>query len=130
ANLQAARSPSEVRQAVPWKSSSSLLLSRSMDQSAVTQKTGHSRSKRLFAVIIRDVSNIRVQGMKLFAERFHLTRSENDLCSLLSQGFSIREVANTLGLAEDTIRKRTKSVFQKTDTHRQGQLIGLINKYL
>ncbi|WP_412048965.1 helix-turn-helix transcriptional regulator [Hoeflea sp. Naph1] len=88
------------------------------------------RSKRLFAVMIRDVSNIRVQGMKLFSERFRLTRSENDLCSLLAQGLSIREVANTLGLAEDTIRKRTKSIFQKTDTHRQGQLIGLINKYL
>ncbi|MEX1663822.1 hypothetical protein AB4874_19900, partial [Thioclava sp. 15-R06ZXC-3] len=42
---QAARSPSEVRPKVPWKSSSSLLLSGSMDQSAVTQKIGHSLTK-------------------------------------------------------------------------------------
>ncbi|MHC0055818.1 hypothetical protein, partial [Actibacterium sp. D379-3] len=39
---QAARSPSEVRPAVLWKSSSSLLLSGSMDQTEVTQKIGHS----------------------------------------------------------------------------------------
>ncbi len=42
ADLQAARSPSAVRPVIPWKSSSSMLLSGSMDQITNTQKIGHS----------------------------------------------------------------------------------------
>ncbi|MCL1630165.1 hypothetical protein M3N55_15695, partial [Roseibaca sp. V10] len=54
ADLQGARSPSEVRPAVPWKSSSSLLLSGSMDQIPVTQKIGHSHSRETFLKQLSD----------------------------------------------------------------------------
>jgi DNA-binding CsgD family transcriptional regulator len=57
---------------------------------------------------------------------FRLTRAEADLVSLLVEGATLQEAAARLALAPDTVRKRLKTVFQKTGTHRQAELVRLI----
>lgn len=57
---------------------------------------------------------------------FGLSIAEIRLCELLVNGHSLQEAASTLELAEGTIRQRIKSVFHKTQTHRQGELVGVL----
>jgi DNA-binding CsgD family transcriptional regulator len=45
------------------------------------------------------------------------------LVLILLEGASVQEAADRLGLATDTVRKQLKSIFQKTDTRRQSDLI-------
>jgi DNA-binding CsgD family transcriptional regulator/PAS domain-containing protein len=57
---------------------------------------------------------------------FGLTPAEARIASGLLAGASIDAVADKLGIAYETSRNQLKSVFQKTDTHRQGQLVSLL----
>ena len=54
---------------------------------------------------------------------FGLTRAEAQLVLVLLEGASVQQAAERLELATDTVRKRLKVIFQKTDTHRQADLI-------
>jgi hypothetical protein len=62
ADLQADRSPSKVRPAVPWKSTSFLLLSGSMNQIPVTQKSDTLLDHRFIKRI-----TLQMKGFKSFA---------------------------------------------------------------
>jgi DNA-binding CsgD family transcriptional regulator len=54
---------------------------------------------------------------------FGLTRGEAQLVLVLLEGASVQQAAERLELATDTVRKQLKSIFEKTDTHRQAELI-------
>jgi DNA-binding CsgD family transcriptional regulator/PAS domain-containing protein len=54
---------------------------------------------------------------------FGLTPAEAQLVLVLLEGVSVKEAAERLELASDTVRKRLKSIYQKTDTHRQSDLM-------
>jgi DNA-binding CsgD family transcriptional regulator len=56
-------------------------------------------------------------------ERFDLTRAEARLVVHLVQGSSLRSSAHALGVQYETARTYLKSIFQKTGTHRQPQLV-------
>src|SRR5690606_12680845 len=60
---------------------------------------------------------------------FGLSAAETRLCELLANGRSLAEAADALRLSEGTVRQRAKAVFQKTGTHRQGQLIALVSRF-
>jgi DNA-binding CsgD family transcriptional regulator len=47
----------------------------------------------------------------------------------LSSGDSIEEIAAELSIAYETSRKQLKSIFQKTNTHRQAQLVALLAQF-
>jgi DNA-binding CsgD family transcriptional regulator len=55
--------------------------------------------------------------------RFHLTHAEARLVVHLVQGTSLKSSAEALGVKYDTIRSYLKSVFLKTGTHRQAELV-------
>jgi len=57
---------------------------------------------------------------------FNLTPAEARLAARLSSGDSIDEIAAELGITYETSRKQLKSIFQKTDTNRQAQLVALL----
>lgn len=57
---------------------------------------------------------------------YDLTPSESGLTSLLVQGLSLKEAAAELGITENTARTHLKRIFDKTGTHRQGELVGLL----
>jgi DNA-binding CsgD family transcriptional regulator len=57
---------------------------------------------------------------------FGLTPAEARVASGLLAAESIEAVADKVGIACETARNQLKRVFQKTDTHRQGQLVSLL----
>ena len=57
---------------------------------------------------------------------FGLTEAEARLCALLAAGEELRSAAEKLGITYGTARTRLAEIFQKTETHRQGELIRLL----
>jgi DNA-binding CsgD family transcriptional regulator len=55
--------------------------------------------------------------------RFDLTPAQARLVVLLFGGASLRSCAKALGIKYETARSYLKSVFQKTGTHRQAELV-------
>ena len=62
---------------------------------------------------------------RLLAHYYHLTPAESKLAVLLSNGTSLKRAAGQLGVAKETARSQLKSVFAKTDTHSQSELLRL-----
>ena len=55
--------------------------------------------------------------------RFGLSPAEARLAALLFAGASLQSCAKALGIKYETARSYLKSVFQKTGTHRQAELV-------
>jgi DNA-binding CsgD family transcriptional regulator len=62
----------------------------------------------------------------MLARAFGLTPAEARLCMELAEGLTVAQAADRLGLARETVRHRLKTVFYKTDTHRQAELVALL----
>ena len=58
---------------------------------------------------------------------YGLTRAESRLAGALMRGKSLGEAANELGITYHTARTQVKSVFGKTGTRRQGELIRILS---
>lgn len=61
----------------------------------------------------------------LAIELFSLSAREAEVVGLICQGRSLREISGTLGVVPDTVRYHLKSIFEKTGTHRQVDLVAL-----
>ncbi len=59
------------------------------------------------------------------ANILNLTPSEGKITALLCDGLSPKEIAKNMALTEGTVRFYLKSIFQKTDTKRQADLVRL-----
>jgi DNA-binding CsgD family transcriptional regulator len=59
----------------------------------------------------------------LLADRFNLAHAEARLVVHLVQGASLKSSAEALGVKYETARSHLKSVFLKTGTHRQAELV-------
>jgi DNA-binding CsgD family transcriptional regulator/PAS domain-containing protein len=57
---------------------------------------------------------------------FGLTAAEAKLTRLLAQGCALTEASAQLGLRRETTRSRVKTIFEKTNTHRQSELVRLV----
>lgn len=58
---------------------------------------------------------------------FRLTTTEKALCYSLCTGQSLRQYAETRGVSVQTARKQLKSIFAKTGTGRQSQLVAIMS---
>jgi pimeloyl-ACP methyl ester carboxylesterase/DNA-binding CsgD family transcriptional regulator len=54
---------------------------------------------------------------------YELTRAEARLVSALVKGRSLNSIADEFGLSKHTLRTQLKSVYEKTGTHRQAELV-------
>jgi len=54
---------------------------------------------------------------------FHLTQAEARLASQLASGDPLDTICDRLGIAKETGRNQLKSVFAKTGTSRQAELV-------
>jgi len=61
-------------------------------------------------------------------ELFALTPAEARLAAVIARGISLRDAANELGIARETARNQLKSIFAKTHTHRQSELVALLSR--
>lgn len=57
---------------------------------------------------------------------FGLTPAECRIATLLAEGLSLKQIAQAQGTQHDTVRKQLRSIYQKTSTNRQPELIRLL----
>jgi DNA-binding CsgD family transcriptional regulator len=62
----------------------------------------------------------------IIAKTFRLTHSEAKLACIVARGASPDIAARELKISRQTARSQLKSVFAKTDTHRQSELVALL----
>ena len=62
----------------------------------------------------------------ILAKTFRLTPAEAKLACIIARGASPEIAAGDLKISRETARNQLKSVFAKTDTHRQSELVALI----
>lgn len=67
------------------------------------------------------------RDLNVMASRYELTAAEAEVTRLLAQGNSLATIAQTTGRTMATVRSHLKSVFMKTGTHRQVELVVLVN---
>jgi DNA-binding CsgD family transcriptional regulator len=63
---------------------------------------------------------------ELFSHAFRLTPAEARLAIHLASGASLTEAADEFGVTHNTVRAQLRSIFDKTDTHRQADLLRLL----
>ncbi|RLZ09069.1 helix-turn-helix transcriptional regulator [Acinetobacter sp. 2JN-4] len=64
--------------------------------------------------------------MQLLCTIFHLSPAECKVCLTLLDGFSIKEIAQKHKVQPDTIKKQIQSIYEKTSTHKQAELVKLL----
>lgn len=64
----------------------------------------------------------------VLAELFGLTPAEVRLVQVLARGLTLREASDALSVTEATVRDRVKTVFAKTGTRRQSELVALVTR--
>lgn len=77
-------------------------------------------------VFINDPLRCQRPTQALLQTVYGLTPAECRVALLLSDGHAPREIANTVGVTENTVRSQIKSIFSKTGVKRQGELIRLL----
>ena len=61
-----------------------------------------------------------------FSRAFQLTPAEARLAVHLGSGASLTEAAEAFGVTHNTVRAQLRAIFDKTDTHRQADLVRLL----
>ncbi|WP_155897295.1 helix-turn-helix transcriptional regulator [Aureimonas ureilytica] len=64
--------------------------------------------------------------LQAFGERYQLTMAELRLVIVLREGKGLKAAARRIGVGYETVRTQVKSVFQKTGTKRQAEVITLL----
>lgn len=66
-----------------------------------------------------------IDGSLLYAV-FGLSPAESRIARLLAEGLTLKEIAEAQGTQHDTVRKQLRSIYQKTATNRQPDLVRLL----
>lgn len=87
---------------------------------------GHDNRNSAAALFLNfDPGDITDLAMAL-ADEHGLTQSEAEVAAYLAQGASPDEIAEKKGTSINTVRTQIKSIFSKTGTRRQGELVSLV----
>ncbi len=109
---------------------------RSSDGSIVTvlvmtvgpEMADHGFGERISAVLVFvDPFAARSIDAELVSRSFHLTASEARVAIQLAQGLRLDSIARNNGVAVATVRTQLKSLFSKTGTNRQSDLVRLVS---
>ncbi len=80
------------------------------------------------ALFITDPDREDVISTKGMDALFKLTSAESEVCALLTQGLKINEVADARNVSQGTVRTQVKSLFAKTNSNSQVDLVRLALK--
>jgi DNA-binding CsgD family transcriptional regulator/PAS domain-containing protein len=85
----------------------------------------HAVSAQRHALIVISDPEARAAPERL-KELFDLSRAEAEVAAALASGRSLDEIAEDRGVAVSTLRVQLKSIYAKTSTNRQAELVSLI----
>jgi DNA-binding CsgD family transcriptional regulator/PAS domain-containing protein len=89
----------------------------------------HSLVANACAIItIHEVASPAVSPKSILMQRYGLTARESQLAVHLAAGETLAQFADMQGLSVATARQHLKSVFAKTLTHRQAELVVFVNR--
>ena len=77
-------------------------------------------------VFVSDPLRTQRPSVAVLHKRFGLTPAECRVALLLSDGRSPREIANTVGVTDNTVRSLLKSIFSKTGVRWQSDVVRLL----
>lgn len=75
---------------------------------------------------IREVESAETSIKKVLQQVFRLTPAEASIAVLLTEGLSLKLAASNLHVSIWTARSHLRAIFQKTNTHRQAELVSLL----
>src|SRR5215831_7478613 len=81
-------------------------------------------------VIVLDLNARSLPAEAHLKQAFGLTFAESRLVTNLAGGEALDDAADRLEIGKETARSQLKSVFAKTDTCRQSELVALIGRLL
>ncbi|HTN98054.1 MAG TPA: helix-turn-helix transcriptional regulator [Nordella sp.] len=81
-------------------------------------------------ILIIDPEQKRNPDAELLRAHFRLTPREAKLAEQLAAGRTLQDAAAALSITSETARSYLKSIFSKTGTHKQGQLVSLLGSAL
>ena len=64
----------------------------------------------------------------LYTRAFRLTPAEARLAVHLASGASLTKTADEFGVTYNTVRAQLRAIFDKTETHRQSDLVRLLQR--
>ena len=67
-------------------------------------------------------------SIDLYSQTFRLTPAEARLAVHLASGASLTETADEFGVTHNTVRAQLRAIFDKTETHRQSDLVRLLQR--
>jgi DNA-binding CsgD family transcriptional regulator len=79
-----------------------------------------------YLITLRDPNHHFSRQWLFFNKQFHLTQAEARLCRALADGLSLNDYCEQWKVATSTARSQLSSVFGKTSTRRQSDLLRLI----
>jgi DNA-binding CsgD family transcriptional regulator len=127
---------SAVTEEVPVKSPDTLALPRTsggrpwlLDGIAAKDAVRSLHSRAAALVLVTDLEAVRIPQMRSLREVFHLTPTEAELARRIAQGDSLQQAAACLSITHEHARQRLKSIFVKTRTCRQGELVSLLARF-
>jgi DNA-binding CsgD family transcriptional regulator len=93
---------------------------------ALRDRDAPANSEAVIAVFVTDPEDAPALDVQLLRDWYGLTPAEARLAALLASGLSLHDIVERLGIAANTARTHLKSIFGKTETRRQGELIRLL----
>lgn len=80
----------------------------------------------VIVLLVSDLARPRAASVEVLRSVFGLTQSEARVAAALAGGRSPAEIALDLGISRGTVHVHLRSIFLKTDTHRQSELVAMI----
>ncbi|SFM74641.1 helix-turn-helix transcriptional regulator [Nitrosomonas communis] len=79
-----------------------------------------------YLVMLRDPDQYSARQWQLFTEQYNLTKAETRLCRALADGLTLNDYCTNWQVMISTARSQLSSIFAKTETRRQIDLLRLI----
>jgi DNA-binding CsgD family transcriptional regulator len=79
-------------------------------------------------LVLNDLEGTAAVNPDMLRKVFELTPAQARLAETLATGSSLETAAIELGVTVETARNHLKAIFNRTGTHRQGELVALLNK--
>ncbi|WP_395055364.1 helix-turn-helix transcriptional regulator [Polaromonas sp.] len=104
------------------KAALQLILRKLQAHQTLLQLEGADR----FVLTISDPTSVTVPQIRAISLMYALTPAECRLAQLLLRGATLSEAASELDVSLETVRSQLKSIFSRTNTSRQTELVALL----